>query len=1049
MNIPTTRLGLRPRPFTWVLLLGCILASPLASAVSSPSGDKRDYILVINTYAESTPWSRGIITDITARVEQIENLELYTEHINLLLVDSPREIETFETNLLREYGKKPPRALVLIGTPTALLRNFINSIWKGIPTIVCAEQDFVGPDKYYQKRLPIPASEQVPLRTLADRDNLTLLYSPAYLDQSIDLMKRILPGMDRLIFIDDARYVNRQTEHDLAELLDSKYGGIKYTVYSADEIGIDQLLDSLSTVDVKRTGVLFSSWHYLKNMSGRNEIMTNPFKIIASSSVPLFSLRPTGLKSSGMIGGYVYDENEYSDRLIATVNAVLEGKQPRDIPFYTPVRVQPVFNYPVLLRHNISPNTCPTNTLFFDKPASFMERYKTWIGVCGGIFLLFLIFQQWRIAVLRKVDAAHQKERETQATYSHLFNNMPILYMQERAVFDAQGTAIDTVYVDVNAYFEHSFYRKDDVIGKSGSTVFPESQSQFMPIIDIVLKEKRSITFPYYHKPVDIFYEVVICPSYRKDSVDIFCIDSTALHNAQKKVDSVNRKLALALNVANIIPWKWDLTNHTILCDLNKAAKMAAGMSLANNASLAVDEECYFSKVHKEDRERVRAAYRNLIEGHTEKVCEEFRVVSNESGHWHMEWVEAQATVETRDCDGRPLSLVGTSLVISERKQMEQELLTARDRAEESNRLKSAFLANMSHEIRTPLNAIVGFSGILASTDEEQEKQEYMSIIESNNTLLLQLISDILDLSKIEAGTFEFNYGMVDVNRMCEEAVRALSLKVQDKPVELLFGDHEAQCCIVGDKNRLLQVITNFINNAVKFTEQGSITLGYRREARDLLFYVEDTGKGISEEHLRTVFDRFVKLNSFAQGTGLGLSISKSIVEQMGGHIGVESEEGRGSRFWFTIPAVACNAGPDDEPSVVAEAPHPVSCQDGKLPLLLVAEDTDSNFLLVSLMFRKEFDIVRAVNGEEAVRICREMNPAAILMDIKMPVMDGFEAMRRIRAFDPAVPIVAVTAFAYDRDRQKAFAAGANGYVAKPLSGEHIRRVLGTLLAEI
>ena len=396
-----------------------------------------------------------------------------------------------------------------------------------------------------------------------------------------------------------------------------------------------------------------------------------------------------------------------------------------------------------------------------------------------------------------------------------------------------------------------------------------------------------------------------------------------------------------------------------------------------------------------------------------------------------------------------PPILLSIEWDITEMERMKRELLVAKEKAETSDQLKSAFLANMSHEIRTPLNAIVGFSNLLAETDDIAERREYMQVVEENNDLLLKLISDILDLSKIEAGTFEFNYGMVDVNRMCEEAVRALSLKVQDKPVELLFGDHEAQCCIVGDKNRLLQVITNFINNAVKFTEQGSITLGYRREARDLLFYVEDTGKGISEEHLRTVFDRFVKLNSFAQGTGLGLSISKSIVEQMGGHIGVESEEGRGSRFWFTIPAVACNAGPDDEPSVVAEAPHPVSCQDGKLPLLLVAEDTDSNFLLVSLMFRKEFDIVRAVNGEEAVRICREMNPAAILMDIKMPVMDGFEAMRRIRAFDPAVPIVAVTAFAYDRDRQKAFAAGANGYVAKPLSGEHIRRVLGTLLAEI
>ena len=426
------------------------------------------------------------------------------------------------------------------------------------------------------------------------------------------------------------------------------------------------------------------------------------------------------------------------------------------------------------------------------------------------------------------------------------------------------------------------------------------------------------------------------------------------------------------------------------------------------------------------------------------------RVKANESNGFTLDlrvglrdgksgWTRVNVVRNPLNTDPSKIEMVCVNFDVTELKQTEKSLIEAKNKAEVSDRLKSAFLANMSHEIRTPLNAIVGFSNLLAETDDIAERREYMQVVEENNDLLLKLISDIL----------EFNYGMLDVNRMCEEAVRALSLKVQDKPVELLFGDHEAQCCIVGDKNRLLQVITNFINNAVKFTEQGSITLGYRREARDLLFYVEDTGKGISEEHLRTVFDRFVKLNSFAQGTGLGLSISKSIVEQMGGHIGVESEEGRGSRFWFTIPAVACNAGPDDEPSVVAEAPHPVSRQDGKLPLLLVAEDTDSNFLLVSLMFRKEFDIVRAVNGEEAVRICREMNPAAILMDIKMPVMDGFEAMRRIRAFDPAVPIVAVTAFAYDRDRQKALAAGANEYVAKPLSGEHIRRVLGTLLAEI
>ena len=1042
MNIPTTRLGLRPRPLIWVLLLGCILAYPLAPAVSSPSGDKRDYILVINTYAESTPWSRGIITDITARVEQIENLELYTEHINLLLVDSPREIETFETNLLREYGKKPPRALVLIGTPTALLRNFINSIWKGIPTIVCAEQDFVGPDKYYQKRLPIPASEQVPLRTLADRDNLTLLYSPAYLDQSIDLMKRILPGMDRLIFIDDARYVNRQTEHDLAELLDSKYGGIKYTVYSADKIGIDQLLDSLSTVDVKRTGVLFSSWHYLKNMSGRNEIMTNPFKIIASSSVPLFSLRPTGLKSSGMIGGYVYGENEYSDRLIATIDAVLEGKQPRDIPFYTLAGAQPVFNYPVLLRHNISPNACPTNTLFFDKPSSFMERYKTEIGVCGSIFLLFLIFQQWRIAVLRKVDAAHQKEMETQAKYSHLFNNMPILYMQERVVFDAQGTAIDTVYVDVNAHFERSFYPLDEVAGKSGSTVFPESMPQFMPIIDIVLKEKRSVTFPYYHKPVNIFYEVVICPSYQQDTVDIFCIDSTALHNAQKKVDSVNRKLALALNVANIIPWKWNLTNHTILCDLNKAAKMAAGMSLANNASLAVDEECYFSKVHKEDRERVRAAYRNLIEGHTEKVCEEFRVVSNESGHWHMEWVEAQATVETRDCDGRPLSLVGTSLVISERKQMEQELLTARDRTEESNRLKSAFLANMSHEIRTPLNAIVGFAKLIGEVETEEEKQQFIDIIDVNSELLLQLINDILDISKIEAGTLEFRFRPMNLNDLCRSELEVHKPRV--KPgVELVFEERVANVEIVCDQNRLAQVISNLLNNAGKFTEEGEIRFGFDLKDGCVEFFVQDTGMGIPPEKARNIFDRFVKLNDFAAGTGLGLAISKMIVEKLDGTIGVDSEPGKGTRFHFSIPVVHRDGGKDDEQHCAAPGRD-----DGKSWVLLVAEDSDTNFRLIEAVLSRRFSLVRAHTGAEAVDMFGTVQPDAVLMDIRMPVMDGLEATRRIRSVSADVPIIAMSAYSSGSEIESARNAGCNEFLVKPLSQYSLHRALNAALVE-
>ena len=235
-------------------------------------------------------------------------------------------------------------------------------------------------------------------------------------------------------------------------------------------------------------------------------------------------------------------------------------------------------------------------------------------------------------------------------------------------------------------------------------------------------------------------------------------------------------------------------------------------------------------------------------------------------------------------------------------KETEQKLIIARDKAEELDRLKSAFLANMSHEIRTPLNAIVGFSSLLAETDSRSERQEYIKIVQENNELLLQLISDILDLSKIEAGTFNFVYTNVDVNETCAEIIKSMSMKVS-KGVELIFEEPLPECYLYTDKNRFTQVISNFINNALKFTQQGCITLGYEQVSHQKIkFYVRDTGMGIPEEKQKSVFERFVKLNTFVQGTGLGLSICKSIVSQMGGEIGVDSTEGIGSCFWFTHP---------------------------------------------------------------------------------------------------------------------------------------------------
>ena len=231
-------------------------------------------------------------------------------------------------------------------------------------------------------------------------------------------------------------------------------------------------------------------------------------------------------------------------------------------------------------------------------------------------------------------------------------------------------------------------------------------------------------------------------------------------------------------------------------------------------------------------------------------------------------------------------------------------LQEAKEKAEESNRLKSAFLANMSHEIRTPLNAIVGFSEMVCQTEEEEERKEFVKIISSNNILLLQLIDDILDLSKIEAGTMEFTFAQTDINELMEGICRQMQEKNSSPDIQILFTEKADQCMMYTDRIRLSQVIINFTNNALKFTPKGSIEMGYRiEEAKDeIYFYVKDTGIGIPADKIDKVFERFIKLNSFIKGTGLGLAICRVIVERLGGVIGVESKEGEGSRFWFRIP---------------------------------------------------------------------------------------------------------------------------------------------------
>ena len=306
-----------------------------------------------------------------------------------------------------------------------------------------------------------------------------------------------------------------------------------------------------------------------------------------------------------------------------------------------------------------------------------------------------------------------------------------------------------------------------------------------------------------------------------------------------------------------------------------------------------------YSHVHPEDCAVLKQFVGQVKEGKATSLSKEVRV---NRGNGKYSWTSINVMVRDYRPQEGVIEMLCINYDITPLKETEQKLIIARDKAEELDRLKSAFLANMSHEIRTPLNSIVGFSSLLAETDDREERQEYIKIVETNNELLLQLVSDILDLSKIESGTFDFVRSDLDVNESCMKIIKSMDMKVPET-VDLVFEKYMPDCHIYTDKNRFMQVITNFINNALKFTKQGTIALGYEQTApHKIKFYVRDTGFGIPKEKIDSIFERFVKLNTFVQGTGLGLSICKSLVSQMGGKIGVESTEGEGSCFWFTHP---------------------------------------------------------------------------------------------------------------------------------------------------
>lgn len=631
------------------------------------------------------------------------------------------------------------------------------------------------------------------------------------------------------------------------------------------------------------------------------------------------------------------------------------------------------------------------------------------------------------ITVLKQAENAL---RESEEKFRLLYTAMDQGLALHEIITDENGKPVDYVFLDINdSYTRLLGVTREMSIGRRIKEVMPKVEQYWIDIFGKVALTGEPSYYENYLESTGKYYSTYSY-SPKKNQFAVLVNDITERQLNENLRRQLSDRLSLAVRAGGVGVWDYDIVNNILLWDDQMFALYGIDKNKFSGAY-----EAWRSVLHPDDMIRSEDEIQMAIRGEKD-FDTEFRVFWPDRT---VRNIRALAIIQ-RDHMGTPLHMIGTNWDITIQKQNEQELIKAKEKAEESDRLKSAFLANMSHEIRTPMNGILGFTQLMKEPElTGDEHRNYIRIIEKSGARLLNIINDIVDMSKIEAGLMETTISETNVNEKVDFIYNFFKPEAELKKIQFSFNRllPVKEAFIKTDPEKIYAILTNLVSNAMKFTHEGSIEFGYEKKGKYLEFYVKDTGIGISEQNKEIIFERFRQgdklISKNYEGTGLGLSISKSYVEMLGGTMWVESEYGKGATFYFTLPYNVETEQKDinkEDPSA-NRAEHHVK----NLKILIAEDDENSEFLLITIVKKISADILNVRTGVEAVEACRN-NPGIdlVLMDITMPKLNGYEATRQIRGFNKDVIIIAQTAYAQAGDREKAIEAGCNDYISKPLN---------------
>ena len=787
------------------------------------------------------------------------------------------------------------------------------------------------------------------------------------------------------------------------------------------------------------TLIILSSWQIDSYGNYKLSSSTEPF-LTEIEQFPIFSTQYLSV-GSGSIGGYTTSTWDIGFKV-----AEMAYKLDSLGVFHDTIRdYRLVFDYNAMDRWNISSKDLPKGSEFKNRPDSLIENYRIEINFLLALFsillLSLLIFTMYHIRY-RRLTAENERLAAENLKRKELLDNT-LKVMSEGVV----SLDRDFNILEINKKAAEMSGSPEPHVGKKFSEVFNLSQPAGKPsfenfmilalksgvaqslLPDFVLKVKNS----EYRFITGEIFPVVDTKDKIRQLVFVFR-DITEFYR-------LSRFLRTAMESAMFYTWYYNPTDNHFIFD--ESFKSVSGKNFDKTRNL----EDFLEMVHPDDRNNLKEHHRSTgsVNNKEEISSTDFRVFKDGKYEW---WQRRSIIQLNREGDTINTNVYGMDININEYKERECELIEAKKRAEESDKLKTAFLSNMSHEIRTPLNGIVGFSALLSDKDyTESEKAEFSDIISSNAKMLLGLINDILDLSRIESNSIKFDIREFSLNKQIEEII-SIQERVVKEGVQITSDLGESDISLVFDRLRNYQILNNLVGNSIKFTEKGEIRIGARINDDFTEIYVSDTGKGMSSSQLEKVFSRFYKADEFSSGSGLGLPICKALIEFFGGTIRAESIVGKGTTITYSLPRKTLQENylsdlhPTTDMNMDNSNTSAGNPQNGATPSILIAEDLESNYILLKIILSKYYKILWAKNGVEAVSLFKSHKPDLVLMDIKMPMMDGLEATKIIRSEAPYVPIIAQTANAFESDHRQALEAGCNDIITKPIKSSRLLEVV-------